>query len=117
MSEEKQEVGYMRAHRNEVVVLGIVEACMKRENEVIPIQLGKSSLLVLNRSPYNFSPSGGVLDFFESIQVRRTLFSYEVNSRIASGTQGAQELVIVEARRADGAVSIDNGSLEGRKVY
>jgi hypothetical protein len=109
----------MRTHRNEVVVLGIVEACMKRENKVIPIQLGKSSLLILNRSPHNFSPSGGVLDGFESIQVRRTLLSHEVNSRIASRTQGAQDLVIIEARRAEGAVSIDsaNGSLEGRKVY
>ena len=121
MSEE-QEAGYMRAYRDEVVVLGVVEACMKRENKIIPIQLGKSSALLEDRAArdFDFSPFGGVLfDGFESIQVRRMLLSHEVNGRIGSRTQNAQELVIVEARGAEGAVSIDdaNGSLEREKVY
>ena len=120
VSEEKQEAGYMRAYRDEVVVLGIVKACMKRESKVTPIQLGKSSLLIENRAGRDFSPSGGVLvNGFESIQVGRMLLSREVNGRIGSRTQGAQEFVIVEARGAEGAVSIDsaNGSLEGEKDY
>ena len=118
MSKEKHEVGYMHAHRNEVVVLSVVKACMKRENKVIPIQLGEGSLLILNRAPHSFSPSSGVLDGFESIQVRRTLLSHEINSRIASRTQDAQDLVIIEARRVEGAVSIDtaNGTLEGKFI-
>jgi hypothetical protein len=110
----------MRTYRDEVIVLGIVEACMKRENKVIPAQLGKSSLLIENRTAPDFSPFRGVLvDGFESIQVRRMLLSHEVNGRVGSRTQGAQELVIVEARGAEGAASIDNasGSLEAEGVY
>jgi hypothetical protein len=110
----------MHTYRDEVVVLGIVEACMKWENKVVPVQFGKSSLLIENRAARDFSPSGGVLvDGFESIQVRRTLLSHEVNGRVGSGTQGTQELVIVEARGAEGAASIDNanGSLEAEEIH
>jgi hypothetical protein len=110
----------MRTYRNEVVVLGIVEACMKRENKVIPVQLGKSSLLIENRAARDFSPSRSVLvDGFESIQVRRMFLSHEVNGRVGSSTQGAQELVVVKARGGEGAVRIDNanGSLEAEEVY
>lgn len=110
----------MRTYRNEVIVLGIVEACMKRENKVIPVQLGKSSLFIENRAAPNFSTSRRVLvDGFEGIQARRVLLSHEVNGRVGSRTQCAQDLVIVEARGAEGAVSIDNanGSLEAKKVY
>ena len=120
ISEEKQDTGYMRAYRDEVVVLGVVEACMKRENKTIPIQLFESSLLIENRAACDFSPFEGVfVGGFESIQVRRMFLSHEINLRIGSRTQGAQELVIVEARGAGGGVSIDNanGSLEGERVY
>ncbi len=110
----------MRTYRDEVVILGIVEACMKWENKVIPVQLGKSSLLIENCAARDFSPSGSILvDGFESIQVRRMLLSHEVDGRIGSRAQGAQELVVVKARGAEGTVSIDNanGSLEEEEVY
>jgi len=110
----------MHTYSDEVVVLGIVEACMKRENKVIPIQLGKSSLFIEYRAARDFSPFGGVLvDGFESIQVRCMLLSHEVNGRIGSRAQVAQELVIVKARGAEGTVSIDkaNGSLEAEEVH
>ena len=119
MSEGERDTGYMRAYHDEVVVIVIVEACMKRENKVVPTQLGKSSLLIANRAESDFSPFGGVLvDGLESIQVRRMLLSHEVNGRSGSRTQSAQELVIVKARGA-GAVGIDNvnDSLEGVCVY
>ena len=46
------------------------------------------------------------------------LLSHEVNGRICSRTQGAQEFEIIEARGAESTVGIDgaSGSLEIRSV-
>jgi hypothetical protein len=75
-----------------------MEARMKGENEVIPIQLCESSLLVDDGAERNLTSTSGVLlDGFESIQVGCVLLSHEVNGRVCSRTQGAHELVIIEA--------------------
>ena len=108
---KKSELESLCAYRDEVVVLSIVEACMKRKDKVIPAKLGKSSLLIKDHAAGNFSAGLGVLvDGFESIQVRRMLLSHEVNGRICSRTQSAQEIVIVEARVGVGRLGIDSAS-------
>ena len=88
---------------------------MKRKDKVVSIQFGKSRLLVDDRAGCDLSPRRGVLfDGFERIQVRSMLLSHEVNSRICSRSQGAQELVVIEARGTEGTVGINgaSGSLE-----
>ena len=84
---------------------------MKRKDKIIPAKLGKSSLLIKDHAASDFSAGLGVLvDGFESIQVRRILLSHEVNGRICSHTQGAQEIVIVEARVGVDRLGIDSAS-------
>jgi len=109
----------MRAYRDEVVVFSIVEASMEREDEIVSVQLGKSSLLIDDGAAGDFFPSGGILfDGFESIQVRSMLLSHEVNGRICSRAQSTQKLVIIDVRGVEGAVGIDvaSGSLEEGRV-
>ena len=47
--------GNLRAYRDEVVVLSIVEACMKRKDKVISTKLSKSSLLINDGAAGDFS--------------------------------------------------------------
>jgi hypothetical protein len=102
------------AYRYEIEVLCVMKARMKGENEVAPIQLCESSLLIDDGAECDFSSSGGVfVDGFESIQVGCMFLSHEVNGRICSRTQGAQELVIIEAW---GDIStLDNGDSSSLK--
>lgn len=107
------------AYRDEVPVFGIVEACMKREDKVTSAELSESSLLIKNRAAGDFSAGFCELfDGFESIQVRRVLLPHEVNGRICSLTQGAQDVVIIEARGAIGRLGTDcaDGSLKKKSV-
>lgn len=94
--------------RDEVPVLGIVEACMKRKDKVTSAELGESSLLIQDRAAGDFSAGFiELVDGFESIQVRRILLPYKVNGRICPLTQGVQDLIIVEARGAVGRLGTD----------
>lgn len=91
-----------------------MEACMKRKDKVTSAELIESSLLVNDRAGSDFSASfGELVDGFESIQVRRVLLPHEVNGRICSLTQGAQDLVIIEARGAAGRLSTDGAGADG----
>jgi hypothetical protein len=106
-------------YRDEVPVFGIVEACMKRKDKVTSAELSESSLLIKNRAAGDFSTGfGELVDGFESIQVKRVLLPHEVNGSICSLTQGAQDLVIIEARGAVGRLGTDgvDGSLKKRSV-
>ncbi len=90
MSEKGCRLEILSAYRDEVPVLGIVEACMKRKDKVTSAELSESSLLVKDRAAGNFSAGfGDLVDGFESIQVRRVLLPHEVNGRICSLAQGA----------------------------
>jgi hypothetical protein len=105
----------LSAYRDEVPVLGIVEARMKWKDKVTSTELIESSLLVKDRAAGDFSASfGELVDGFESIQVMCVLLPRKVNGRICSLTQGAQNLVIIEARGAVGRLSTDgaDGSLK-----
>ncbi len=98
---------------------------MKRKDKVTSVKLSESSLLIKDRAGGDFSAGFGVLfDGFQSIQVMRVLLSHEVNDRICSLTQGAQDLVIIEARgafdwlRTNGAnSSLRKGGGEGVGAY
>lgn len=58
------------AYRDQVPVLSIVEACMKRKNEVASAKLSERKLLVKDRAASDLSAGLAVLvDSFESIQV------------------------------------------------
>lgn len=109
----------LSTNRDEVPALGIVEACMKRKDEVTSVELIESTLLIKDRTGGDFSAGlGELFDGFESIQVMRPLLSYKVNGRICSRTQAAQDLIIIKARGAVGRLSIDGdgGSLKNRSV-
>jgi hypothetical protein len=92
---------------------------MKRKDKVTSAELIERSLLINDRAGGDFSPGfGELVDGFESIQMRRVLLPHEVNSCICSLSQGAQDLVIIEARGAVGRLSTDGtgGSLMIRSV-
>lgn len=92
---------------------------MKRKDKVTSAELSESSLLIKNRAAGDFSTGfGELVDGFESIQVKRVLLPHEVNGSICSLTQGAQDLVIIEARGAVGRLGTDgvDGSLKKRSV-
>jgi hypothetical protein len=92
---------------------------MKREDKVTSVELSESSLLIQDRAAGDFSAGFGVLfDGFESIQVKRDLLPHEVNGSVCSLAQGAQDLVIIEARGAVGRLGADgaDGSLKKRRV-
>jgi hypothetical protein len=101
-----------------------MEGCIKRKDEVISAKLSKSIFLINGRVESDSSHAGhsvtcGVLvDSFESIQAARVLLSHKVNGRIISLTQGAQELVIIEARVAIGRFGTNGAisSLKNRKL-
>jgi hypothetical protein len=119
MSEKCRGVENFGAYRDEVPVLGIVETCMKRKDKVVSAEHSERSLLIENRAAGDFSAGfGELVDGFESIQVRGGLLPHEVNGRICSLTQGAQELVITEARDAGDRLGTDgaDGSLKKRRV-
>ena len=91
---------------------------MKRKDKVTSAELIERSLLVNDRAGSDFSPGfGKLVDGFESIQVGGILLPHEVNDRICSFTQGAQDLVIIEARGAVRRLSTDGtgGSLKIRR--
>jgi hypothetical protein len=92
---------------------------MKRKDKVTSAELSEGSLLIKDRAASDFCAGfGELVDGFESIQVRRVLLPHEVNGRICSHTQGAQDLVIIEARGAGFRLGTDDadGSLKKRKV-
>jgi hypothetical protein len=124
MSKKKCGLKNLRAHRDEVVVLSIVEGCMKRKDKVISAKRSKSIFLIDGCVERDSSYSshvviyGVLVDGFESIQAARVLLSHKVNGRIKSLTQGAQELVIIEARVAVGRLGTNGAisSLEKKRV-
>lgn len=87
-----------------------MEGCIKRKDKVTSTKLSECSLLIDDcAAGYVSSASCGVLvDGFESIQVGCVLLSHEVNGRKTSLIQGAQKLVIVEARVAFGRLGTDD---------
>lgn len=90
---------------------------MKRKNEVAPIQLCEGSLLIDDCAERDLSATCGVLiDGFESIQMGSVPLSYEVNGRVRSHAQSAQNLVIIEAWGDVGTVSSGtSSSLSGKR--
>jgi len=89
---------------------------MERKDKITSAELGESSLLIENRAAGDFSARfGELVDSFESIQARRILLSHEINGCICSLAQRAQDLVVIEARRAIGRFGIDGANSSLRK--
>lgn len=96
------------AYRDEVPVLGIVEACMKRKDKITSAKLSESSLLIQDRAAGDFpAVFGELVDSFESIQVKRVFLPHEVNCRICSLAQVTQDLVVIETRGVVDRLRID----------
>jgi hypothetical protein len=109
----------LSAYRDEVPALGIVEAGVKCNDKVTSAELCERSFLIKDRVPGNIYASfSDFVDGFDNIQVNRGLLPREINGRIYSRTQGAQELVIIKVRGAVGRLSTDgaDGSLKKRGV-
>jgi hypothetical protein len=101
------------AYRYEIEVLCVVEARMKGNDKVVPIQLRENSLLIDGRAECNFSATSSVfVDGLESIQAGRMPLPHEVNDRICSRTQSAQDLVVIEAWGDIGTLSRGISSLK-----
>lgn len=98
------------AYSEEVPVVGIMKACMKRKYKVASAEPSESSLLIEDRADI----SAELVDDLENIQARRVLLPHEVNGRTFSCTQGAQDIVIIMARVVVGRLGAD-GSLKKRR--
>ena len=106
----------LSAYRDKVPVLGIVEACMERKDKFTSVELSESGLLVHDRAAGDFSAVfGELVDGFESIQVTRVFLPHEVNGRICSLTQFAQDLVVIETRSVVGRLGTDDADRSLKK--
>ena len=102
--------GNLGAYREEVPELGIVKASTKWKDKIASTELCESRLLVKDRADI----SAALVDDFESIQESRVLLPDEVNGRIFSHTQHAQDIVIIMARVVVSRLGTDrtDGSLK-----